>query len=57
MPVPEIGDDPESAGSSFDLHKIIINVSFLKAPHRWKTHELCFLMGSHGSCSRGRGVI
>lgn len=28
MPVSEIGDDPDSAESSFDLHKIIINVSF-----------------------------
>lgn len=28
MPVPEIGDDPDSADSSFDLHKIIINLFF-----------------------------
>lgn len=31
MPVPEIGDDPDSAESSFDLHKIIISVSFFKS--------------------------
>lgn len=57
MPVPEIGDDPDSAESSFDLHKIIINVSLLKASHRQKNYHLCFLMGSHQSCSRGLGVI
>lgn len=57
MPVPEIGDDRDSAGSSFDLHKIIISVSFFKASYRWKNHQLYFLMGSHHSCSRGLGVI
>lgn len=57
MPVPEIGDDPDSAESSFDLHKIIISVSFLKASYRQKNHQLCFLMGSHRSSSRGLGVI
>lgn len=29
MPVPEIGDDPNSADSSFDLHKIVIKVFFI----------------------------
>lgn len=57
MPVPEIGCDPDTAESSFDLHKTIINVSFLKASHRQKNHQLFFLMGSHHSCSRDLGVI
>lgn len=56
MPVPEIGDDPNSTDSSFDLHEIIIKI-FLKASHRWKNHQPHFLMGSYLSYSKGLGFI